>query len=129
MSDKNNTNITQNTQRPFIRRADVWIIATIVLICAALLFLFALRPPGAVAVVSIGVGDATVTQKIPLNESGIYHIDGALPVTLQVQDGAIRFINSRCPDHTCEGFGALSREGDWALCAPSEVYVNIVVSH
>ncbi len=31
------------------------------------------------------------------------------PVTLEVSEGRIRFINSQCPDHICESYGWLSK--------------------
>ncbi|MEG1367339.1 MAG: NusG domain II-containing protein [Oscillospiraceae bacterium] len=37
----------------------------------------------------------------------------------------MRFINSVCPDHVCEGFGWLSQEEDHAVCAPARVVVSI----
>ena len=56
------------------------------------------------------------TQYVPLEKDGVYHIDGAaLPVTLEVRDGKIRFIDSRCPDHVCEGFGWVATEYDTCL--------------
>ena len=44
---------------------------------------------------------------------------------LEVKEGKIRFINSVCPDHVCEGFGWLSKEEDKAVCAPARVVVSI----
>ena len=46
-------------------------------------------------------------------------------VHLQVRDGTIAFVDSPCPDHLCEGFGRLSREGDWAACMPAHVSVTV----
>ena len=43
----------------------------------------------------------------------------ALPVTLEVKDGAVRFVNSVCPDHICENTGWLRLEGEAAVCAPA----------
>ena len=42
-----------------------------------------------------------------------------------LQNGAIAFVESPCPDHLCEGFGWLSRAGDWAACLPAEASVTI----
>ncbi len=47
------------------------------------------------------------------------------PVTLEVSEGRIRFINSRCPDHICEGYGWLSKEHDQAVCMPAGVVVSV----
>ena len=74
----------------------------------------------------MGVGNATETRHVPLDEDTLISIDAALPVQLEVRDGAICFVHSVCPDHTCEGFGRLRHVGDWALCAPAGVTVRIV---
>ena len=82
------------------------------------------RRTGAVALVQYG--DAGAEQRIPLAEDGVYQIDtGYYTIHLQVQNGAIAFVESPCPDHLCEGFGWLSRAGDWAACLPAEASVTI----
>lgn len=108
----------------FFRRWQVVAVAAaLVVAVAALLLSHLLRGPGTVAVVAVGQ-QAQRAQTIRLDRDGEYLIEGgALPVTLEVQNGAIRFINSVCPDHDCEGFGWLRRDGDWALCAPAGVQV------
>ena len=55
------------------------------------------RTEGATARVEITDAE-TIT--LPLDKDGTYEIsEGKLPVTLEVSEGRIRFINSRCPDH------------------------------
>ena len=43
-----------------------------------------------------------------------------------VKDGAIRFIDSPCPDHLCEGFGWLAKPDDWAACIPCQAAVTVL---
>lgn len=77
---------------------------------------------GSVAVVSA----QETTTKISLSDNGTHIIDGGLfPVQLIVENGTVRFANSQCPDHVCEGFGKLAKEGDQAICAPARVVVSI----
>ncbi|WP_295471013.1 NusG domain II-containing protein [uncultured Subdoligranulum sp.] len=83
------------------------------------------RRTGAVALVQYG--DAGAEQRIPLAEDGVYQIDtGYYTIRLQVEDGGIRFVDSPCPDHLCEGFGVLRRAGDWAACLPARASVTIL---
>ena len=93
---------------------------------ALALALYTGRAQGGEALVSIA--DAG-THTISLAKDGVYtfgEADGAkLTVTLRVQDGRIRFENSQCPDHICEGFGWLSNEGDEAICLPAGVVVSV----
>lgn len=66
------------------------------------------------------------TIYIDLTQDGTHEIAGAaLPVTLEVQDGKIRFVDSQCPDHLCEGFGWVETEYDTAVCMPAGVVLGI----
>lgn len=79
---------------------------------------------GGTAVVAVDGTDEEI--KISLAEDKIYHIDsGKLPVTLQVENGAIRFIESKCPDHICEGYGYISNVDQSAVCLPAGVAVMV----
>ena len=81
-----------------------------VLAVAALFFLMRPGSTGAEARVDIAGGG---TVCLPLSQDGVYPIEGAaLPVTLEVKDGAVRFVVSVCPDHICENTGGLRLEGD-----------------
>ena len=49
-----------------------------------------------------------VEQRIDLRKNADYDIDtGLYTIHLHVENGGIAFVNSPCPDHTCEGFGVL----------------------
>ncbi|MDL2293881.1 NusG domain II-containing protein [Ruminococcaceae bacterium OttesenSCG-928-D13] len=111
---------------PFWRRVDVWAIGVLLLCAVAWLLLSRPWRSGVVAVVSIATAAVEETVEIALDEDGVLHFDeGDLPVHLEVKDGAIRFVDSVCPDHLCENYGWLSREGEWALCAPAGVLVSV----
>ena len=90
---------------------------------AALFFLMRPGSTGAEARVDIAGGG---TVCLPLSQDGVYPIEGAaLPVTLEVKDGAVRFVDSVCPDHICENTGWLRLEGEAAVCAPAGVAVTV----
>ncbi len=110
---------------PFFRRVDIWIIAILALVGVVWLALTLATSEGTVAIVTVTQGTSQHVQIIPLSTDNTIHVDANLPTTLHVEDGTIRFINSQCPDHTCESFGQISREGEWALCAPAGVLVSI----
>lgn len=79
---------------------------------------------GGIATVQVQGTESTI--EIPLNKNKIYNIEsGKLPVTLQVENGAIRFINSQCPDHICENHGYISYENESATCMPAGVVVMV----
>ena len=101
------------------------IFAACILVLAGALGLWAAlsRDGGTVARVDVAGGESTT---ISLAKDGTYTIEGVgLVVTLEVQDGAIRFVNSQCPDHVCEGYGWLRQEHDQAICMPAGVVVTL----
>ena len=100
------------------------IFAAVILALAGVLWVMHLgAKPGKSAFVEMIGGK---TQTISLETDGVYHIEGAkLPVTLEVTDGKIRFIDSQCPDHLCEGFGWVQTEYDSAVCVPAGVSVRV----
>ena len=47
------------------------------------------------------------------------------PDRFEAENGGIRFVESPCPDHTCESFGVLTKQGDWAACLPARASVTV----
>lgn len=84
------------------------------------------RDPGMTAVVTFEEGQESQSMTLSLHkDQTVTFSAGGYDVHLEVQDGAIRFTQSQCPDHRCESFGWLKNEGEWALCAPAGVMVRV----
>ncbi len=117
-------------KRPaFFRRRDVLLLAALLLLAGVWLALHYARAGGALAVVSMArpSGNTDVLELRLGRDETIRLTEGLpFPVTLEVKGGGVRFIHSQCPDHRCEHFGWLRREGEWALCAPAGVMVRVV---
>lgn len=109
-------------ENKFLDKREILIIAALVIACAAAIILISLAPRGSSAAVYY---DGELIQRIRLDRDAIYPIAAGLPVTLEVKDGAIRFINSKCPDHLCEGFGFIGGEHEYAICMPAKAVVMI----
>lgn len=78
---------------------------------------------GKMAVLSYG---GTETLSIPLWKDGIYEAESnEMNLHIEVKDGKATFINSPCPDHTCEQFGWLEKEGDIAVYLPGAAILEI----
>ena len=104
------------------------IFALVILAVAAALY-FGVRAArggktsGLQATVDFGDG---ITETLLLDTDHDYVYDvGDYVVHLQVKDGAIAFLDSQCPDHVCEQFGWLDKDGAWAACVPAGVYVVV----
>jgi len=73
-------------------------------------------------------GENVIT--LPLQSAGDQTIclmeEYGVPVTLEVQDGRIRFINAVCPDLICVRTGWVYMDGQSAVCMPNRTAVVIV---
>ena len=114
MQQKNRRGLRQNL-----------IFAALVLALAAGLALWrqATAAPAPVAQLDYTGGQMTIA----LDRDATYDIvSGDYTSHLQVQNGALRFVDSPCPDHVCENFGWLSRAGDWAACLPAKASLTLL---
>ncbi len=110
--------------KKYININNILIGGVLLLALAMFMFRTATAKKGGVAVVRIDKTDTRM--EISLSENKIHTIEeGNFTVTLEVKDGRIRFINSVCPDHICEGYGFISMEDDSAICMPAGVRVLI----
>ena len=107
----------------FFKKRDLIVLLVLLALAAGIGLFYLTRGAGAKATVTVDGGGS---WEIDLYKDNIYHIENAaLPVTLEVKDGKIRFIDAQCPDHLCEGFGFIGNEGEYAICMPAGVAVNI----
>lgn len=105
-------------------KKDLIFTAVLLLAAGVLFWLGRSRGSGAAAVLTYG--EPQVQQRIALDRDADYEIDtGPYTIHLRVRDGGIAFVDSPCPDHTCEGFGVLRNEGDWAACLPARASLVI----
>lgn len=104
------------------------IFAAVILLAAGGLFLWQNRRSAAPAgTAQLIYGADNTVMDLPLDQNHTYEIDtGYLLVTIQVEDGRARFIDSLCPDHRCEGVGWLSRPDQQAVCVPGHAVLTIV---
>lgn len=76
------------------------------------------------AVITVN-GENIKTIDLSSAENEIFTLKTEPTVTLEISNGKIRFINSKCPDGTCEKCGWLSKSGDTAACLPAKTVVSI----
>lgn len=114
--------------RPLYRKSDFAVLGILLVAAIAGFILWSVyRTSGAVARVTVLTNGVHTEQLVPLSEDATLHIDGAaLPVTLEVREGRIRFVHTVCPDHLCENTGWISHEGESAICLPAGVWVEVV---
>ena len=118
----------ENPQRRFFAKRDLLIILVLVLLAGGgmLIKAFALPQTGGIAQVYVG---STLTREIDLSrvtQTEVLALDAQLRVKIEVSPGAIRFIESQCPDKLCIKTGTLTKPGEYAACLPAGVAVKIV---
>lgn len=104
-------------KRPFLRFADIVLIAALLIICGVLIFM----PVKEGAAVEVKV-DGEVKATLPLDTDGEYAF-GAVKVT--VKDGGAWVSDSDCADKTCVRTGKLSSAGDTAVCLPNKTVCTV----
>ncbi len=109
-------------EHAFFKKGELALLGLLAAAAAAALLLWP-RAPGMYAQVSY---HGETVQQIPLDADGLYAVEADLPVTLEVVQGKIRFVHSRCPDKLCEGFGWIGEEYQYAICLPAGVAVQIM---
>lgn len=78
-------------------------------------------------VVAVISHDGNIVQELELSNSrnGVFSVPQTQSLQYEVNDGSIRFVNSKCADHRCEQYGYLNRSGQLAVCLPNKTTINI----
>lgn len=111
------------TKTRILRPADIVLIG---LIAAASLLMLRMRPTQAGAAAEIyRDGERCVTIDLTDPERRTYTFDGAYPLTIVAENGAVWFAEASCPDRVCVQSGKLTRAGESAACLPAGIVVRI----
>lgn len=113
-----------NSERRLVRFTDILIILFIAVMGVSLFISGKSNNEKSVAVITV---NGKETRRIDLTsaEDEIIILNTLPEVTLEIKNSKIRFINSLCPDKTCEKSGFLSEVGDTAACVPAKTVVTI----
>ncbi len=100
-----------------------WILIGIVILIAAVFFLFqTFKPKSGAQVVEITV-DGEIYGTYDLDEEQTIEINGTN--TLTIEDGKAQMEEADCPDLLCVHQKAISKEGESIICLPNKVVVTI----
>lgn len=115
-------------ERAVISKKDLLLIGGILLIALVLGVFFLLKQGSDACVAALSI-DGTIVETYDLKKEENRLIDlrksYGVPVVLEIKDGAICFHESVCPDHICENYGFISREGETAVCMPNRTVLTI----
>ena len=87
-----------------LRKLELWIVAALLLGCG----------------ISVD-GQTLRTIDLTRASDGVFSIqpETGKAVAFEIQDGAIRFLSSDCPDQVCIQAGWVARPGERAVCMPN----------
>lgn len=105
-----------------MKKADLFLIAA-VLLAAGALYLF-LRPGGSGAWVVVTV-DGEERGRYPLSGEQRVTIGEAGYNILQISGGEAAVVEANCGDLTCVKTGGVSREGERIVCLPHRLLIRI----
>ena len=111
------------TKTRILRPADIVLIG---LIAAASLLMLRMRPTQAGAAAEIyrdGERCAVIDLRDPARQE--FQFDGAIPVTIISENGAIWFESSDCPDQICVHQGYISDGSQPIVCLPNRLIIQI----
>lgn len=115
-------------ERTVMSKKDLRLIAGILLFALLIGGFLLLRQSETKGVAALSV-DGTIVALYDLEKEPNQLIDlqenYGVPVTLEIREGSISFRESVCPDHICENYGFISREGETAVCMPNQTVLTI----
>ena len=105
-----------------IRRADVILIVTLLILSVGLYFLMVHnRKDGQGVIVSV---DGQEIARYALTEEGTYSLNGGTNI-LVIEDGSAYLIEADCPDHLCVKQGKIRGVGQVITCLPNKLTVTV----
>ncbi len=114
-----------NGKQKFIKATDVFVIF-LTLLTIFLLSFFNVKNSSQKLIATVTVNGEEVKKFVLTEaENEIFSLETSPRVTLEIKDNKIRFINSCCPDGTCEKSGFLEKSGDTAACLPAKTVVTV----
>ena len=115
-------------QKLKFQKADLLVIAAVVLTAAliAAVFLFS-APGGENATVQI-YQDGQLVKEVPLQENATITIPGEYHNVIQIQDGKVAITEANCPGNDCVHIGWISTPGASIVCLPNRLEIRIVGS-
>ena len=107
-----------------VTRGDKLLVAVVVTVALALWPVGAVLAGGADPLVVVDTPDGSYS--LPLDVDSTYRFEGSLgAVVVSVEDGAVRVVESACPEGYCVRQGPVSSVGRSIVCIPSGVTVRV----
>ena len=104
-----------------MKKADIILIAALLLAAGALFLAFSAGEGGAYVIVAV---DGVETERHSLSEDGTFPLNGGTNI-LVIEEGTARLTEASCPDLICVRQGRISRTGQCITCLPNHLTVTV----
>ena len=105
-----------------MKKRDIILIASVLLIAAALFLVLELtKEAGARVVVKV---DGQENAEYSLEKDGTYPLNGGTNI-LVIENGKAYLTDANCPDKLCVHQGKISRTGETITCLPNKLTITV----
>ena len=109
-----------------LKKGDFFIILVVLVLAAAVFLPFALAPSRSLTCEITQDGELVKRVRLGAGYHETITIEGAATNTIVIDDTAVYFSQSTCPDQVCVRTGKLTRAGQIAVCLPNRVIVRLI---
>lgn len=109
-----------------LKKGDFFIILVVLVLAAAVFLPFALAPSRSLTCEITKDGELVKRVRLGAGYHETITIEGAATNTIVIDDTAVYFSQSTCPDQVCVRTGKLTRAGQIAVCLPNRVIVRLI---
>lgn len=110
--------------RKLLRKADIFIIAAVIVAAAALWLALSQYQGKLEAVVTVD-GEVLRTVDLSSGEAAEFRTGTDPDLLIIARDGAIWVAEAGCRDKLCSACGKLTRMGDTAVCLPARTVITV----
>lgn len=110
-------------ERKFVCLRDAAFVAAVLFVGALLILLSKGGNKGAYAEI---LRENTPIKRVDLSKDTTFSLEEYPEVFFKVENGAIAFVKSDCPDKICVRTGFISSRGQSAVCLPNRLTLRIV---
>ncbi|MBS6546122.1 MAG: NusG domain II-containing protein [Butyricicoccus pullicaecorum] len=109
-----------------LKKGDFFIILVVLVLAAAVFLPFALAPSRSLTCEITKDGELVKRVRLGAGYHETITLEGAATNTIIIDDAAVYFSQSTCPDQVCVRTGKLTRAGQIAVCLPNRVIVRLI---
>lgn len=113
-------------ERRLFQKSDLFLVAALIILAVISSVVFTVKNRGKGEAYCQITYEGNLALTVDLSKDGAFALEQNPNVLFEVNNGAIAFIESNCPDKVCIHSGFLSNPGQMAACLPNRVSIRII---